>query len=66
MKYATTALLVLCLAGAPVMFGCDREVSHQDSQQTNPDGTVTKTQTTTSVDSNGNTVKSTDVSRSNP
>jgi hypothetical protein len=63
MKFAKLAILAICLAGAPALVGCDREVSHTDSQQTNPDGTVTKSQDTVQKDANGNIIHTTDVQR---
>ncbi len=63
MKLAKLLVLGICLAGSPVLVGCDRDVSHTESQQANPDGTVTKTQDTVSKDANGNTVHTQDVQR---
>ncbi len=56
MRYLSTAAVVLSLTVMPVMFGCDRTVSHEDSQQTEPNGTVKSTDTTVKQDSNGNTI----------
>jgi hypothetical protein len=56
MRYLSTAAVVLSLTAMPVMFGCDRTVSHEDSQQTEPNGTVKSTDTTVKQDSNGNTI----------
>ena len=56
MRYLSTAVMVLSLAGVPVMVGCDRTVSHEESQQTEPNGTVKTTDTTVKQDSNGNTI----------
>ena len=56
MRYASTALLVLSLSGMPMMFGCDRTVSHEESSKTEPDGTVKSTDTTVKQDQNGNTI----------
>jgi hypothetical protein len=39
-----------------VLSGCDREVSHSEQVQTNPNGTVTDTTKDVSKDANGNTV----------
>lgn len=44
------------LAAIPSLTGCDREVQHTESQQVNPNGTVTTNDQSTKVDPNGNTV----------
>ncbi len=56
MRYLSTAAVLFSLTAMPVMFGCDRTVSHEDSQQTEPNGTVKSTDTTVKQDSNGNTI----------
>jgi len=56
MRYVSTAILVLSLSGMPMMFGCDRTVSHEESSQTEPNGAVKTTDTTVKKDSNGNTI----------
>lgn len=61
-------LLALVLTGSlgaiPSLTGCDREVQHTESQQVNPNGTVTTSDQSTKVDPNGNTVTETDKSTS--
>jgi hypothetical protein len=57
MRNLQTALLVLCLSGAPFIVGCDRTVAHDETTKTQSDGTVKHDETTVKQDSNGNTVK---------
>jgi hypothetical protein len=67
MKLHTLNLaMVLLLAGAPAMLmvgGCDREVSHSEQTKQNPDGSTSHKETTVKQDSQGNTVKETDKSK---
>jgi len=57
MRYLSHALLILSLSGVPIYVGCDRTVSHEQSSQTESDGTVKTKDSTVKVDSNGNTIK---------
>ncbi len=43
MRYIASCLLAASLLGAPVLVGCDREVSHEETVKSSTDGTV-KTQ----------------------
>jgi hypothetical protein len=56
MRYLSTAAVILSLTTLPVIYGCDRTVSHEASQQTEPNGTVKTTDATVKQDSNGNTI----------
>ena len=56
MRYLSTAAVILSLTTLPVIYGCDRTVSHEESQQTEPNGAVKSTDTTVKQESNGDTV----------
>ena len=65
MKMTTIALVLgLSFAGMPIL-GCDKELSHSETTQTNPDGTVTQKQDTVKEQPDGTVVHTQDASRSN-
>ena len=60
MRYLTVSILSLALA-SPIMVGCDKQVSHTESQSTNPlTGTTTTKEQNTYQRSDGSTYTTTD------
>jgi hypothetical protein len=57
MRYLSIGLLSLCFAAVPVMVGCDRTVSHDETTEVKPDGTTVQKETTVKKDANGNVIK---------
>jgi len=55
-----SGLLTLVLAGAPMVGGCDREVSKDETTQTHPDGSVSKDSTVVTEKPDGTVVKQQD------
>ena len=53
----TTAFLCLALAGTPILVGCDREVSHDETVKKNANGTMSKDSTTVTQKPDGTVVK---------
>jgi hypothetical protein len=56
MRYFSTLFLGACLATSPFLVGCDRTVSHTESTEQQPNGTVVHKDDTVKQDQNGNTV----------
>ncbi|MDP9175363.1 MAG: hypothetical protein M3O30_16090 [Planctomycetota bacterium] len=57
MRYLSALLLSLCFTATPVLVGCDRTISHDQSTSTDSNGTTVQKDTTVKQDSNGNIVK---------
>jgi hypothetical protein len=56
-------LLVVLLAGAPMIVGCDKTLKEDVSTHTNPDGSVSKDSTTVKQQPDGSIVKTQDQSK---
>jgi hypothetical protein len=54
------------LSAVPVSIGCDREVAHDETVKKNPDGSTSKSETTTKEKADGTVVKETDKSKTAP
>jgi hypothetical protein len=52
-----TSLLALVLSGTPMLIGCDREISKDETTQTHPDGSVSKDSTVVTQKPDGTVVK---------
>jgi len=52
-----TSLLALVLCGTPMLIGCDREISKDETTQTHPDGSVSKDTTVVTQKPDGTMVK---------
>jgi hypothetical protein len=57
MRYVASMLIAVCMAGTPVLVGCDREVAHTEKTSTDSDGTVKKDETTVKQNDQGQTSK---------
>jgi hypothetical protein len=62
-KYAASGLLVLMLAGAPMLIGCDKKISEDTTTHQNPDGSVSKDSTVVKQEPDGTVVKTQDASK---
>ena len=58
-----TGLLTLVLAGSPMIVGCDKEISKDETTHQNPDGTVTKNSTVVTQSPDGSITKTQDSSK---
>jgi hypothetical protein len=56
-KQLASILLAATVAGMPVLVGCEREVSHEESTKTSSDGTQVKKETTVTQEGDGTVVK---------
>jgi hypothetical protein len=56
MRYLITALLGISMAAIPTLTGCDRTISHDETTEKKPDGTVVHKDDTVTRDQNGNII----------
>ena len=56
MRTMATLLLSICLAGTPLLIGCERTLSSQESTESSSNGTTVHKEDTVKQDANGNIV----------
>lgn len=66
MRYMSMLLMGVCFAGLPVVTGCDRTVSHEESTKTDSNGDTVHKDTTVTQDNNGDTTKTQTKTVNNP
>ena len=59
-RYIATAAVLLSLAGAPVLVGCDKTVSEHKDETKTPDGTTVKNESKTTQSPDGSTKTTTE------
>ncbi len=62
-RRSVTGILVILLAGTPLIVGCDKKLAEDTTTHTNADGSVSKDSTTVTQQPDGSIVKTQDQSK---